>query len=322
MNFTSAVRFQVRKVSGGTNRIDLDDLTINGGTGGGGGGGTGGKKFLFDATKAETAGNADWVIDEDNSVPQRIPTPAQSTITASTAETYWTGAISCWGIALVKAGNTVETLPSGTAITYGNASNPQDLSNYDVFVIDEPNILFTAAEKTALLNFISNGGGLFMISDHNNSDRNNDGHDSPNIWNDLMTNNSVATNPFGFSIDLTDISETSSNVLSGNTTNPILHGSQGNVTQLQFNDGATVTINPSANSSVQGLIWQTGQTQGNTHLMCASSTFGTGRVFVVTDSSPMDDGTGAPNNNLFVSWNLFSHTQLFMNASLWLAKLQ
>jgi hypothetical protein len=321
VNFTSAVRFQVRKVSGGTNRIDIDDFTINGGSSGGGGT-TGGKKFLFDATKAETAGNADWVIDEDNGTPQRIPTPAQSLITASTAETYWTGAISSWGIALVKAGNTVETLPSGTAITYGNASNPQDLSNYDVFVVDEPNILFTTSEKAAILNFISNGGGLFMISDHNNSDRNNDGHDSPNIWNDLMTNNGVATNPFGFSIDLTDISETSSNVLTGNTTNPILHGSQGNVTEMQFNDGATVTINPSANASVQGLIWQTGQAQGNTHLMCASSTFGTGRVFVVTDSSPMDDGTGAPNNNLFVSWNLFSHTQLFMNASLWLAKLQ
>ncbi len=26
-------------------------------------------------------GNADWVIDEDNSTPQRIPTPLQSTIT-------------------------------------------------------------------------------------------------------------------------------------------------------------------------------------------------------------------------------------------------
>jgi hypothetical protein len=321
VNFTGSVRFQLRKVSGGSNRINIDDFTVNGGTTGGGGTG-GGKKFLFDATKAETAGNADWVIDEDGGVPQRIPTPAQSGITASTGETYWTGAISSWGVALVKAGNTVETLPSGTAITYGNASNPQDLSHYDVFVIDEPNILFTSAEKTAILNFISNGGGLFMISDHNNSDRNNDGHDSPNIWNDLMTNNSVATNPFGFSIDLTDISETTSNVLSGNSTNPILHGSQGNVTQLEFNDGATITTNPSANGTVQGLIWQSGMTQNNTHIMAASSTFGSGRVFVVTDSSPMDDGTGASGNNLFVSWPLLSHTQLFMNASLWLAKLQ
>ncbi|MGZ5503837.1 MAG: hypothetical protein ACXWGY_04175, partial [Chthoniobacterales bacterium] len=72
--------------------------------------------FLFDATHAETAGNADWVIDEDSS-PQRFPTPDQSTVTASTVETYWKGAISSWGIALVKRGHHVETLPSGVAIT-------------------------------------------------------------------------------------------------------------------------------------------------------------------------------------------------------------
>ena len=71
-----------------------------------------GKKFLFDNTKAETAGNADWVIDEDKSTPQRIPTPLQANITSTTTESYWTGALSSWGIALVKGGNAVETLPS------------------------------------------------------------------------------------------------------------------------------------------------------------------------------------------------------------------
>lgn len=280
------------------------------------------KRFLFDASQAQTAGNADWVIDEDGGTPQRVPTPAQSGITATTAETFWTGAISSWGIALVKKGNFVETLPSTGTITYGNASNAQDLSKYDVFVVDEPNIRFTAAEKVAILNFVKNGGGLFMIADHTISDRNNDGWDSPAIWNDLMTNNTVQNNPFGFSIDLTNISELSSNVLTGNASNPILHGTQGNVTKMEFNNGATLSLQPAVNSTVQGLIWQTGVAQGNTKAMAASSTFGTGRVFVVTDSSPMDDGTGAAGNTLFVSWPLYSHTQLFMNASLWLAKLQ
>ena len=186
--------------------------------------------------------------------------------------------------------------------------------------MDEPNIRFTAAEKTAILNFVSNGGGLFMIADHTISDRNNDGWDSPEIWNDLMTNNSLVNNPFGFSIDLTNITQTTTNVLTGNTTNPILHGSQGHVTKMEFNNGATLTLNPTANASVQGLIWQSGFTQNNTHVMCASATYGSGRVYIVTDSSPMDDGSGAPNNLLFSSWNLYSHTALFMNASLWLAK--
>ena len=279
------------------------------------------KRFLFDATKAETAGNADWVIDEDGSTPQKVPTPAQTGITSTTSETYWTGALSSWGIALVKKGNFVETLPSGTAITYGT-SGAQDLSKYDVFVIDEPNIRFTATEKVAILNFVKNGGGLFMISDHTISDRNNDGWDSPDIWNDLMTNNTVQNNPFGFSVDLTNISQISTNVLTGNSTNPILHGSQGNVTKMEFNNGATLTLQPAVNSTVQGLIWQNSIAQSTTKVMAASSIFGTGRVFAVTDSSPMDDGTGAAGNALFVSWPLYSHTQLFMNASLWLAKLQ
>lgn len=290
-------------------------FTINGTTGGG-------TKFLFDASHAETAGNADWVIDEDNNVQKQFPTPAQSTITSSTPETFWTGAISSWGIALVKLGDDVETLPTRTAITYGNSSNPQDLSNYNVFVVDEPNTVFTSAEKTAILQFVQNGGGLLMISDHTGSDRNNDGWDSPAIWNDLMTNNSIQNDPFGYSVDLTNISETTTNVLNS-PTNPIMNGSQGLVTKIQYNNGATLTLHPADNANVQGLIWQTSATsQGNTNVMSASSTFGSGRVFVITDSSPEDDGTGASGNNLFVGWTVDSHAPLILNASLWLAKLQ
>lgn len=277
------------------------------------------KKFLFDATKAETAGNADWVIDADTS-PQRIPTPLQSTITASTPETYWRGALSSWGIALVKLGHTVETLPSGTAITYGG-TGAQDLKNYDVYVVDEPNIRFTAAEKTAILNFVKNGGGLFMISDHTVSDRNNDGWDSPAIWNDLMTTNTVKVNPFGISITLNNFSETTSNRLSA-TTNPILNGSQGVVTQLKYSNGASMTINTTANPTVQGLIWRSTSTQSTSNIMCASATYGTGRVVVIGDSSPADDGTGATTDTLYPGWTeLASHSRLHLNASLWLAKL-
>lgn len=279
------------------------------------------KRFLFDATKAETAGNADWVIDEDSNTPVKTPTPAQSNITSSTAETYWTGALSSWGISLVKAGNYVETLPAGTVITYGT-TGAQDLSKYDVFVIDEPNTRFTAAEKVAILNFVSHGGGLFMIADHTISDRNNDGWDSPAIWNDLMTNNTVQNNPFGFSVDLTNITELSGNVWTSSSTNPILNGTQGTVSQLQFNNGATLSLQPTANANVQGLIWRSSSTQSTSNVMCASSKYGTGRVFMVTDSSPMDDGTGASTDILYTSWPLYSHSKLFMNASLWLAKLQ
>ena len=282
---------------------------------------TGPVKFLFDAAHAQTAGNADWVLDADNGTPQRLPTPAASGITATTPENFWQGGLSSWGIALVKLGHSVETLPAGTAITFGG-TGAQDLSKYQVFVVDEPNTKFTAAEKTAILNFVKAGGGLFMISDHDKSDRNNDGFDSPAIWNDLMTTNSVKTNPFGFSVDKTNISETSSNVATTGTS-PVLNGSQGAVTQLKFSNGATLTLTPSANASVKGLIWRTSATKGgNTGAMCASSTFGSGRVVVVTDSSPADDGTGNPTDRLFPGWTeISSHSKLHLNASLWLAQL-
>jgi hypothetical protein len=322
LNVDGNIRFEIRKTDGSNNRINFDDFTITGKTTGGRPAAGGGRKFLFDATKAETAGNADWVIDEDNNTPQQIPTPLQVGIRSTTRENFWTGAVSSWGIALVKQGHTVATLPPSGAITYGNAANPQDLSVYDVFVVDEPNIRFTNSEKTAILRFIRNGGGLCMISDHTLSDRNNDGWDSPAIWNDLMTENEVSANPFGFSLNLTNIAELSNNVLTGHTENAILHGSQGNVVQLDFHNGATMTINKAANPMVQGLIWRKTVMQTNNNLLCLSSVYGKGRVFAVSDSSPMDDGTGAPGNRLYNGWTTYSHTALFMNASLWLAKLQ
>ena len=281
------------------------------------------KKFLFDASQAETAGNADWVIDEDNSNPQRIPTPLQSTVTSTTAVTYWTGALSSWGIALVKKGHTVETLPTTGLITYGVTTNAQDLKNYDVFVVVEPNKQFTLSEKQAIINFVSNGGGLFICADHTVSDRDNDGWDSPMIWNDLFSNNGIKVNPFGMTIELTNITQLSTNVLTNSTGNPLLRGTEGTVTNLDYHNGATLSLNKTANATVQGLIWQNSTTQtSTTKVMCASSTYGTGRVFAVTDSSPIDDGTGAAGNTLYVSWSLYSHTKLFMNASMWLSKVQ
>ncbi len=281
------------------------------------------KKFLFDASNYQTAGNADWVIDEDGSVPGRFPTPAQSTITQTTPETYWTGAISSWGIALVKLGHQVETLPSTGLITYGVGTNPQDLSNYNVFIVDEPNSPFTAAEKTAMLNFVYNGGGLFMISDHNNADRNGDGWDALAVWNNFMRTNSVGVLPFGFKFDSVDVSPASTNRLTAWSTNPILNGPQGAVSQLNFHNGATMTIYPTINANVKGLIWSTGVSQGTTSLMCVSSTYGSGRVVALGDSSPADDSTGAAGNNLYNGWAEANgnHKRLHLNASLWLAKL-
>ncbi len=278
-----------------------------------------GARFLFDNTKAETAGNADWVISEVNGVISRFPSPPASGITASTPETYWVGALSSWGVALVQRGHSVESLPVGTALTFGVSTNPQDLANYDVFVVCEPNILFTTAEKTAIVSWVQAGGALFMVSDHNGSDRNNDGADSPKIWNDLFTTNGVQADPFGLAVNLDSISVTTSDV-DATPGNPLTRGPEGTVSQMKYSAGATITIHPAVNPSVRGVIWSTAAPVDN-KVMCAYGSFGSGRFVIVGDSSPCDDGTGAPGNTLFFGWTEVNgdHARLFLNASAWLA---
>ncbi|WEO99220.1 hydrolase [Streptomyces sp. FXJ1.172] len=270
-------------------------------------------RVLFDNAHAETAGNADWII----STSQPDPLGENS---SPSAETDWTGALSSWGVALQKTGGySLKTLPSGSSLSYGGSS-ALDLSNFDTLVLPEPNTLFTSAEKTAIMNFVKNGGGLFMISDHTGADRNNDGYDAVQILNDLMTNNSVdSTDPFGFSIDSLNIASDHPAAIS-DSTDPVLHGSFGTVTKSLIANGTTATLKPADNSSVKGLLYRTGYS-GNTGAFFLTSTYGSGRVAFWGDSSPIDDGTGQSGNTLYDGWNDSSATNaaLALNATAWLA---
>lgn len=277
--------------------------------------------YLFDNTKAETAGNADWVLDANSGNVPRFPTPAQSGITASTTEGYWLGALSAWGVELVKRGNLLESLPTSGRITFGDFTNVQDLSHYDVYVVCEPNILFTAAEKIALAQFVLNGGALFLISDHTGSDRNNDGADSVQIWNDFFSNNGVADNAFGLTINSpSDISLTSSTVATS-ATDPLIHGPEGAVASLKYSNGATMTINPTNNPSIKGAIWSV-SSRTNSTVMTAYGSLGQGRFVAIGDSSPEDDGTGDSGDTLFPGWteNGTNHPRLVLNGCAWLQR--
>ncbi|MBI5168386.1 MAG: T9SS type A sorting domain-containing protein [Candidatus Eisenbacteria bacterium] len=275
------------------------------------------KKALFDNAHAETAGNADWVIDDT----QPIPSPAQSGITAGTAFTYWNGAISSWGVSLVKRGYTVHT--NTTALTYGNTGNTYDLANYDVLIIPEPNTVFTAAEKTAIFNFVQNGGGLVAVADHAVSDRNNDGWDSPMIWNDLDPTHLLGISCASTGNANNNIVQTSTNV-NALSTDMVTRGPVGNVTGLAFHNGTTFTLWPAVNSTVRGEVWMNGLAQtSTTGLMCASSQYGSGRVVFIGDSSPIDDGTAqAGNTSIFNGWGEVGATDstLAMNATLWVTR--
>jgi len=274
------------------------------------------KKALFDNTKAETAGNADWQIDTD----QPIPLPAQSGIGPATPRTYWLGAISSWGVDLVKRGYTVATLTTAYGITYQNAGNPYDLSNYDVFIVPEPNSLFTSAEATAILNYVRDGGGLVAVSDHGQSDRNGDGQDSPMIWNAMDPAHLLGVSCAVYNEANNNITQTSTNV-NASASDSITRGPEGTVTGFAFHNGTTFTLYPSVNPSVRGEVWMTGLSQtSTTGLMAASSVYGNGRFVIAGDSSPADDGSAtAGNSSIYDGWGEAGATDstFFMNATIW-----
>jgi hypothetical protein len=305
------------------------------------------KKILFDNTHAETSGSGDWCIDSDlqnmtwnpgghtgsggsyyHANPQQYPTPTQTTVTSATAETYWEGALSHWGIDCVNYGYWVESLPYTGSITYGSTTNAQDLSKYDVFIVDEPNILFTALEKTAMMNFVKNGGSLFMISDHTGSDRNNDGYDSPMIWRDFITNNSVQNNAFGFNFELQNFSDANytSNVASS-TNDSITHGPFGTVTEVKWSNGTCMTMVPSQNASVKGHTWKNADGQTDTAVTCVTARYGCGKVAAIGDSSPPDDGTGNTAGGQISLYTGYTgdangnHRPWLMNITIWLAEV-
>ena len=243
--------------------------------------------------------------------------PDQSGVTQATPRNYWLGAISSWGIDLVKRGYQVAT--NIAPLTYGDDSNANDLSKWDVLIVDEPNTRFTAAESTAVVEFVRNGGGLVAVVDHDNSDRNNDGYDSPKIWNALDAQ-------MLWGIHCQSTGETNNNITqdSGNVeTSPsdsIIHGPNGVADSLSFHNGTTFVLHPENNPRVRGLVWMKTLAHGNSGVMAARTEYGNGRIVFVGDSSPADDGSAAPgNSSIFDGWAEVSgrDSLLFQNATVW-----
>jgi hypothetical protein len=284
------------------------------------------KSILFDAAHAQTAGNADWTLDEDScGTAQRLPTPDQAGITSSTAETFWNGAHSAMGVDLVKKGFHVESLPVGARISYGDGTNAQDLSHYNVFVMPEPNIALTSTEITAIRNFVFNGGGLFMIADHAGADRNSDGIDAAGVFNALMGSPSV------FGITYNDNSSDSTfgwfdNHPDGNfttdTTSPIIwigaYGVPSSTRGLGLFGSSSMTLTGAA----KGHVWKTTVTHDTSSgVTYATSTYGTGRVAAIADSSVTEDATNSCGHSTFLGYNDTSYDNglLVANGISWLA---
>ncbi|CAF3743585.1 unnamed protein product [Rotaria sp. Silwood1] len=124
-------------------------------------------------------------------------------------------------------------------------------------------------------------------------------------------------------LDSLNFSETTSNILTSWSGSPILNGPYGAVQQLKFSNGTSMNINTIANPNARGVIWKTSSSQSTANIMCAISTLGTGRICIIGDSSPCDDGTGSSGHTLYPGWTELgtNHSRLFINSSLWVAKL-
>lgn len=284
------------------------------------------KSVLFEAGHAQTAGNADWTLDEDScGIAQRYPTPDQAGITSSTAETYWSGGHSAMGVDLVKKGFHVESLPTGARITYNDTTNAQDLKNYNVFVIPEPNTRFTTAEVTAIRSFVQNGGGLLMIADHAGADRNSDGWEPPAIFNDLMGSPSIfgityntnsADKSYGWFDDNPDANYTT------DTTSPIIYTGAYGVPSSTKGLGLFGSTSMTITGNAKGHIWRTIATHDTSSgVTFATSTYGTGRVAAVGDSSITEDATNGCGHTTYLGYNdpAWDNGLLIANAVYWLA---
>jgi hypothetical protein len=239
------------------------------------------KVVLFDLSKREASGNADWRID---------------------------GAYSSWADELRRQGFEPRSITQ-------NSISGQTLIEANVLVIPEPQNPFSDGERQAILAFVQRGGGLLMIADHRESDRDNDGWDSPEVFNgwDGKTP-SNAPNEYRKSLDAASSFGLSFSFASG------------------FRD-PVITIKPLVmHSVVDGLssagIYVGTSLEKGTALMGANgktylaiSEIGKGRVLGYGDSSAFSDGTFSDGTkSKYNNWVNLSNARLAINAVKWLAQ--
>ena len=189
----------------------------------------------------------------------------------------------------------------------------------DVFIVPEPNTVFTPAESTAIFGFVRDGGGLVAVADHIGSDRNGDGIDSPQIWNRLDTRHLLGAS-FDVSGPSSNFTEVWSTNVSPDSSDSTVYGREGAVNGLEFHNGTAMVLYPGINATVRGSVWRTDSLQDVSAVMAAHSVYGDGRVFFVGDSSPIDDGSAAPgNSSIFDGWAEAAggDSLLLMNATEW-----
>ncbi|NUU96401.1 DNA-binding protein [Marinitoga sp. 1135] len=213
-------------------------------------------RVLFDNNHGQTAGNADWVID---------------------------GGYSDFADAIRNMGLKVNEIKEDIT--------EEILNMYNVLVIPEPNKPFKETEIKAILNFVKNGGSLFIISDHGGSDRNGNGWDSPKIFNTFVED-------FGFKFTGDDLEEAP---LAHIYNHPITEG----IRKIGVWNGSSIKL---LNDNIKVLI---ANSENKPYMIVTN--YGKGKVVAIGDSSPFDDGTGASGDLLHNGWQWGDDAKLAIN---------
>ncbi|SFJ86531.1 Gldg family protein [Thermoflavimicrobium dichotomicum] len=240
---------------------------------------TASKKILFDQGHGQTAGNADWTIE---------------------------GGYSEFAEALRKAGYTVESTKDRFTLSL--------LQRYQVLILPEPNTNYSNEEKSAINQFIKNGGGVYFIADHADSDRNHDGWDSVDIFNGYKKDRyqpeqDWVGKTFGFFFSRKTLTQAPIESISPNVlTEKVNAVGCWACTTIQLTD---------KNQRITEDVNFTGQEKNYYHI---HGIYGSGRFAAIVDSSPYDDGTGAPGKKLHPNWKQYDHARLAVNTIQWLAR--
>jgi hypothetical protein len=260
--------------------------------------------MLFDGAHKQVAGNADWIVDSH----EPDPVPA-----APTSETSWSGGISSWGYDLYASGRyVIRQLPAASALSWGGGG-AGDLRNFDVFVSDEPEADFSAAEAAALVSFAQAGGGIFLISDHSGAVRCGACVEAWRVINAFLQVG--AADVFGVKCDGNDVGASG---LTGNPTNAtrtprFTNGPFGAAATLIYHSGSTVSV-IAGNTEAEMIV---SSSAGG--FMAASQLPSGGRLVLLGDSSPADDGSCLCSASLQNGWAEGSDRAFILNATAWLA---
>jgi len=220
------------------------------------------KFVLFDEAHGQGAGNADWTIK---------------------------GGFSDFADDIIELGYKVYSATEKISSEY--------LDNFDVLILPEPNKPYDKAEIEAFEDFVNNGGGIFLISDHGGADRNGNGWDAVRVF------NVFSPDFFGIKFNSDDLERFEIN---GILKSPFTE----NVNSIAVWNGCSIEV-MDENAEIAAEL------DGNAFVVYGTA--GNGKFVAIGDSSPFDDGVGATGKMLYNGYFMHDIQIFSMNVVNWLA---